>query len=236
MTMVDEPFRDRRGSEDEARGQGPAVLRASQPLAIVVRGFVYLLAILGSLATILWIAKIDDTEQQAAFRDGGLCEMLQLVLVGLTTATFAYGAWQRPVHRRVYGVWGFVSGAIFTRELDAVLDDLLPLVGWQLPAGLCLGGAAAMIVRDPAGYWSLVAGWLTTHGVGMLWAAMAIILIFAQLIGQADLWKGVLGDAYERAFKRVIEESSEFFGYTVLLLAAAECVISPPRDKRANHE
>lgn len=47
-------------------------------------------------------------------------------------------------------------------------------------------------------------------------------MAYAEIIGQAELWKALMGDGYIRSVKRVAEELAEFMGYSLLLFGAIE--------------
>jgi len=49
---------------------------------------------------------------------------------------------------------------------------------------------------------------------------LALLLAYSRLLGMGHLWRGVLGDGYERIVKNAIEEGAELLGYTVILVAS----------------
>lgn len=201
--------------------------RVPGALALVLRFTVYLFFVLALFVTVTMIARIDDSVDQTSFRESGLIEWLQVLIIASTAAVFGV-AWRRGAQSRpVMLILALITAALVARELDADLDRLLPVVGWQGPAAACLVGAAWVGRSRWAAIVSGLERWVRSPAFALLWCGAVTTLVFAQLIGQADLWKGVMGDAYDRAFKRVVEESAELFGYSLLLVGALECLFDP---------
>ncbi len=48
------------------------------------------------------------------------------------------------------------------------------------------------------------------------------MVVYAEIIGQAELWQALMGDGYIRSVKRTVEELAEFMGYLLLFYGAVE--------------
>lgn len=195
---------------------------------ILFRFAAYTGMLLATLALLLRLIMWQDGLEQRLFDEGGPVECAQFALIGTVVALLGVTAWRWPRAGVVLWPCAAIAAVAAVRELDSTLDDWFPLGGWQLFAAALVAAAAALVYRRRRHFWSHLLGWLHTPAAGLIWAGAVVVLIFAQLIGQADLWHSVMGDAYERGFKRTVEESAELFGYALILLGTIEAAFHAP--------
>ena len=52
--------------------------------------------------------------------------------------------------------------------------------------------------------------------------AGVLVVVYGEIIGQAELWQAIMGDQYFRPVKRTVEELAEFMGYLLVFFGAVE--------------
>ncbi|AGG31471.1 hypothetical protein R4E38_01430 [Morganella morganii] len=55
---------------------------------------------------------------------------------------------------------------------------------------------------------------------GMMVTGLLVVLVFSRLFGMGILWRGMMGDDFNRLAKNLAEEGCELLGYTLCLLSA----------------
>jgi hypothetical protein len=187
---------------------------------LILRYLVYTGMMLAGLAALPTVLQPGDME---LFRENGPIEWLQVSLLVLATATFITGAVTKRSMRGLFGAIACVLSIAAVRELDKILDVVLP-GGWQGPAVVLLAVFAFLWHRYRRTFWDQVGGFVRTAPFGILWAGFVIAVLLAQLVGHGTFLQLIMGDDYDRTYKRVIEEIAETFGYTVILLGSIETV------------
>lgn len=203
----------------------PAGRESAWPL---LRYFCYTLVILGVMAGLVHGTATRDDFEQRMFREAGIIEWTQLVLVAGAAAlawVFAWSLVPGRADRPLLAVLGAVIWVAVFRELDSLLPKWIPGMHWTYPVTLCWVLAIGVGWRAGRLFGRGLLRWLRSAGGGICWAGFLCVVVFAQVFGQADLWEGVMGDDYQRAVKTVVEESIELFGYTLVLLGVLESVI-----------
>lgn len=161
----------------------------------------------------------------AVLGEGGLlewCQFLELMLSALVFLALSCGDAEM---RGLHVVLSALTAGAGARELDGLLDDLIPRGGWQtitLPV-LLLGVVLAVRWR---GSFRRAVDWLIGHYVSiMLWAGAVVAGPFAQLTGHRPYLRLFLPEQHVHAVKRYAEEPGECLGYLLILFAAIELAI-----------
>lgn len=160
----------------------------------------------------------------APFKEGGLVETVQSVLLLLCCAIAAIAAKRVPGRRAVLVALAFVSGLVVLREFDSALDRLIPHIGWEGPAGILFLCGAALLYQHRRSMWREVEEFVRTVPFVVLWFGLVLTWGCAQLVGHGQFLRGVMVD-YDRNLKRVLDESFETFGMCVILVGVIETVI-----------
>ena len=66
----------------------------------------------------------------------------------------------------------------------------------------------------------------------LFWAGFIVAVPYAQLVGHAAFLESLMGDDYQRDYKRVIEELGEMLGYLLILLGSIEALLQAGRCAR----
>jgi hypothetical protein len=88
-----------------------------------------------------------------------------------------------------------------------------------------------LLVRDRAVVAACLARFAGTPAFALMVVSVFVLTIFAQLVGQGDLWRAMMPDGYQRDIKDLVEEISETLAYFFLLVATVEAWVQ----ERAGH-
>lgn len=196
---------------------------SAEPLGIVATRFVlYTAGLLGAFALLPHAVIHGDV---LVFKEGGIVEWIQFGLLALAGGWVLASSLRLPQFRTLLCVMALGIGMAMVRELDSLLDKLIPVLGWKLPCGLILAVLLFLAWRSRRALLPQIATFSTCRGFGMLWAGFAVAVPFAQLVGHGNFLQIIMGDDYVRDYKRVIEELGEVFGYLLLVIGSIESTL-----------
>ncbi len=158
------------------------------------------------------------------FKEGGVIEWLQFSMLACTSIIFLAGSTVLTRYSHfLISISALVAFAA-VRELDMVLDNLLPFVGWKI-GFLFMVFAIGFAVINRKMVVQQVAVFIYLRAFAIFWAGFIMAVPVSQLIGHGEFLQLMMGDEYTRDYKRVIEESGEFVGYFLILVASIESLI-----------
>lgn len=165
------------------------------------------------------------------FYENGAIEWLQFLVLFCTVAIFLNGARQHAPSRVLLLVISGPPALAATRELDSLLDRLLPVIGWKF-GYLFLLGAILLGICHFKTLWSQSMSFITTPAFVFLWIGFVIAIPLAQLLGHRPIFRLLIESGDIRGLKRIVEESLELMGYLVLLFGAVETMVHLSRKHR----
>lgn len=143
-------------------------------------------------------------------------ELMQELLLLISAVLFGLCALRIPDSR---GFLVLVSGffaCLFIRELDAYFDKI-DHGFWRWPA-LSIAAAAitfALFCRKTVA--RPMADFIGTKPYYHVLFGLIILLVLSRSMGSGTLlWKPIMGDAYDGAFKATLQEGLELFGYILI--------------------
>ena len=188
-------------------------------MSIIIKNF--LCFFLRCLPTALVVGLIYlDVKTFGNILEASFVETGQAICLLFTSIIFMYLARKKNAN----GLW-LVAGffmCLFIRELDAYFDDLFH-GSWKYFALVC-----AIVFSCKA--WnsgkekalSTLAVYMESKSFVTMSFGMIVVLLFSRAMGMGKLWKMILGENFNRSAKNVVEEGIEFFGYSIIFLAAVE--------------
>lgn len=157
-----------------------------------------------------------------AFEENGLIECVQFGLIAAAVSTVLFSAVYTENMKTLSYALVILFSLASIRELDSVLDKLIPGMGWQLPAacvgvyGLCFWWLNhRRLESEMRAFWG-------SRSFGILLLAVIVIVPISQFLGWKAFLKPLLDNNYSRDLKRLIEESGELVGYLLTLLGSVE--------------
>jgi hypothetical protein len=174
------------------------------------------------------------TDAQNVFREGYFVEWLQYGLVVMTMLLYFFGAWRLEHRRPLFLVLGMLTVVASIREWDYWWDRQLPVLGWQLPAGVALFGLAFIGWHYRKVLPEQICALIHSAPFGFLCSGFLAVVLLAQLVGHAELLKLVMGSEFKTGYKQIIEESLELFGYYLIWFGTLEALLAVRRPIRLN--
>ena len=199
------------------------------PTSHIVRRFsLYTISIIVLAALLPLLANIGSA---AAFKENGLVEWLQIA--ALLGSAFVFLRASKTVYTVNFAFVVLASFAAFaaTRELDAIIDPLVPVLGWKVAYAFILF-AGFLYYQNKREVSRQVREVVASNGFFLLWAGFTIAIPFAQLVGNTAFLQAVMAEDYSRDYRRIIEELGELMGYGLILIGSIELTINRCEQQR----
>jgi hypothetical protein len=115
------------------------------------------------------------------------------------------------------------------RETDELVADRIFSHAYWIPSAVVLIWAIANIGSSPTSMADQISSVARSPAMLLGWFAVLVIVVFAQLLGQKELWLAVMetSELPYRTAKNMAEEGIETLGYVLLVCAAAETRWAP---------
>jgi hypothetical protein len=156
--------------------------------------------------------------------EGGPIEHAHYGLCGAAAFLFACAS-RRSGLSDIFAVmaYGAVLGLI--READAMFDHLAFHGAYKIPAAIVGALVLSRAYRARTTLTRQLGEWMTMPSFAVTAGGAFIVLVYAQIVGQKELWQGVMGDSYIRPVKDVAEELQEMGGYLLIFFGALESCV-----------
>jgi len=193
---------------------------AAGVLAIASRLFVYALTTALVFQSVVVIATSGYADLLGS--EYGPVECLQFFLA-LTAGSILFAAARASdATATLLKVTALVAWFAAAREADRFLTDLVFSDANKIVMTMVALVAALVAIRGRHSIGAELAKFLTTSGFYLLFCGWLVIVVYAQIIGQKELWQAVMGDSYLRAAKNTLEELPELLGYLLLVFGSIE--------------
>lgn len=187
---------------------------------VVMRFVAYTLVIFIFTASLTLQAQCDNID---FFKEDGPIEWMQFCSLVGATALFVAGSSVISVFREIFILLASVFTFAAVRELDRLLDEVIPWIGWKIGFVVVLYAVGFAYTNRHKLRWQ-IAQFLCSPAFALLWAGFVVAVPVAQLLGHGPFLESLMGDDYNRCYKLVIEESGELVGYIMLVAGSFESV------------
>lgn len=190
----------------------------------ILRCFIYLFGMAG----IAQLISLEGYQLQsyAQYSEHSLTEYLQDGMTLLSCVLFFIAAKMNEKLHMSSTLLACLMGMMFVRESDAFLDAYAFDGAWQLIVSVILIYAMSFVWgRIPAVYQSVKA-YSLQPSFGVFLAGFLAVIAFSRMMGRGSFWQAVMGDAYMRVVKNIVEEGIETFGYSLIVVAALELTLA----------
>ncbi|HUF40669.1 MAG TPA: hypothetical protein VMR20_01835, partial [Verrucomicrobiae bacterium] len=184
--------------------ESTAATFTNSTMPILLRFTAYTVALFISTAALPLLVKGDIV----LFKENGPIEWFQFGLLVVATAVFVRGALSMPDFRKLFFLLAAISAFAAIRELDVFLHRMIPGIGWKIGIPLILY-ALISAYRNRECLKQQLSHFLASRAFAIVWAGFLVAVPFGQLIGHGAFLQLVMGDDYNRDYKRVIEEILE---------------------------
>ena len=179
---------------------------------VALTEFLFLAALLASIRLII---TIDGEIILAGASENSVTEYTQEGLILLSASLFGLGAWRRPESRGFLVLVAGLFGCMFVREFDNHLDRIAHGF-WVYPAVLL--AVTSIVYARLCGRTVLapMAVYTQTRSYVYLSIGLLIVIVFSRIVGSNSLWRELMGDDYQWAYKTIIQEALELSGYVLI--------------------
>lgn len=189
--------------------------------ATIFRFSLYTFAFLLLAVSLPLVARYRDA---AAFKENGAIEWIQLGFLVITSMMLWREAYRSVRFQHVLIFLACLSAFAGIREMDAILDNLVPWIGWKIGYAFILyagfvGYANRKMLKNQFRLY------LSSRAFSLLWAGFIVAIPFAQLVGNGMFLQTIMNDDYSRDYRRMIEEIGELTGYGLLLIGSFELIL-----------
>ncbi|MEZ9127000.1 hypothetical protein CWO33_22650 [Vibrio splendidus] len=157
-------------------------------------------------------------------------EMLQQLLLIVTSGSFAYLAREKCEVKRAALLISAFFAVLFIREMDFWFDKIVH-GAWVVPALLVAGSAIFYAIKNGKRTIDQLALILASPHMNLLVTGVMLLLVFSRLFGMGSFWHNVMGDDYVRVVKNIAEEGTELLAYCLIAFASLKTVIGITRKK-----
>lgn len=187
---------------------------------VFLRLMLYFVITIGALQLIVIATQMSDVH--TFYKENGILERFHFLLPFVSgLLLFWSGALVRQ-YATVLQVCAILVVFASVRELDDFSDRHVFVDAYKYLNAILLVLAVILLWRAKAGllgqlYWF-------SHSLSFYFFIFGFILvvIYAQVIGQKELWAAIMADDFTRTYKSAVEESAETMGYLILLCGAIE--------------
>lgn len=168
------------------------------------------------------VRAVDLTDQPITFNESSIIEQFQLIYLCVCMVLFILSAKIKSSRMSLSVLLAGMALIALIRELDYFFDNYVFDGAWQTIVFLVALTTGFFVIKFRQGLKSSVQEFTSKASFGYMTSAFVVLFIFSRIIGKKVLWKAVMGENYLRVVKSFVEESTELFGYTLLLIAAIE--------------
>ena len=167
------------------------------------------------LVSIRFIVGIDKEAFLSGASENTLTQYTQESLLLFSAVLFGVCAWHRKESRGFLVLVAGFLGCMFIREFNNQLD-LIMHGFWVYPA-LLLAVTCIVYARFcDSEVISPMATYTQTRSYIYLSVGLLIVLVFSRVFGSGSLWKDLMMLDYQGAYKKMIQEGLELFGYVFI--------------------
>lgn len=159
------------------------------------------------------------------FTEHTILEAMEIVAIALSMTMVLLAAVLIPESRSLSLVLGLLLLGALIRELDLFLDRYVFDGAWQMLVTLVLAAIASTIWRDRRAFRRALRSMSTTPAIGFLAVGALTTAVFSRLFGKQEFWQEIMQESYNRSVKNAVEETVEFYGYTLILIGIIEYIL-----------
>ena len=195
---------------------------------VLTRFIIYTLIVFSIALSLPVIIEYGDI---TVFSENGPIEWIQLSLIWLSVLFFAIDArLEKCEFKQLFYILATFLAIAGIREMDLIFDRLIPVLGWKLPAFVCIAGIILINLKSKSKLQIQIEQFIRTRSFALLWCGFIVAVPYAQLVGHGNFLELLMGDDYMRDYKRVIEELGELMGYLLIMVGSLEAVLQRKED------
>ncbi len=174
--------------------------------------------------------RIDFVYLSGKIGENSITEMLQQLLLLISSGAFAYLAKKRPEVKHAAMLISAFFAVMFIRELDYWFDMIFH-GAWAYPAIIIAASAIFYAAKNGKRSIDQLAFILASPHMNLLVTGVMLLLVFSRLFGMGSFWQGVMGEHYISNVKTIAEEGTELLAYCLIAFASLKTVHGITRKK-----
>ena len=171
-----------------------------------------LLSLSGLMISVPVIAGIDSVLIGHGTTETSITELMQEALILLSAVLCGLAAWQHPKSRGFLTLAAGLFGCMFIRECDAFLDTITHGF-WVYPAIILALATILYALTCRETLIPTLVSYLGKKHFTYIFIGLLVVMVFSRAFGAGYLWEAVMGTNYRSAYKSLIQEGLELFGY-----------------------
>lgn len=180
-------------------------------------GRFFLLALIMAATTSLLF--IDILVLKNDLGEDSVTEIVAEIMLLVVVVLFVRKGIREPEYRAgFFLVAGFFT-CMLIRELDQLFDYIAHGAWFWFAVPVAVAAVLYALLHPRAATGGLCR-FVSHRSYGMMVTGLLIVLVFSRLFGMGILWRGMMGDDFNRLAKNLAEEGCELLGYTLCLLSA----------------
>ena len=158
-------------------------------------------------------------------RETGPIEYTHQVLCALAAMLFARAAVVRPELQDILVIAAYGATLGVVRETDAFLDHVAFKGAYKVPAAIIGALALARLWRARSQWTEQLRRFAAEPSFVITAIGVLVVLMYAQIVGQKELWMAIMGTDYARPVKDAAEELQELLGYLLIFIGSVETYV-----------
>lgn len=179
-------------------------------------GRFFLLALIMAASTSLLF--IDILVLKNDLGEDSATEIVAEIMLLVVVVLFARKGIREPEYRAGFFLVAGFFACMLIRELDQLFDYIAHGAWFWFAAPLAAAAVLYALLHPRAATGGLYQ-FVSHRSYGMMVTGLLIVLVFSRLFGMGILWRGMMGDDFNRLAKNLAEEGCELLGYTLCLLS-----------------
>ena len=173
-------------------------------------------------------------DQPVTINESSIIERFQVLYLLVCVILFFLSAKMKSSMMSLSILLAGMALIALTREFDYFFDNYVFDGAWQVVSFLVAVATGLFVIKFRQGLKSSIQEFTTKASFGYMTSAFVVLFVFSRLIGKQALWRAILGENYLRVVKNFVEESTELFAYTLLLIGAIEFFREVRKSEKGN--
>lgn len=178
------------------------------------------------------VVYLQATAFQYISSESTLIENSQNLLLGLMVSLSAWSAYHQKSFRIFFTAFGTLALVMLIREQNNWFKDEWFRGAWQLVVAIILIPTGSWLLRHRRPFWAQLQEIRLYSASSIATVGLLILMTFSRLLGQKEIWVGIMGEHYMRSVKMIVEESLELLGYSLIFAGLLSLILTINRKQK----